>query len=322
MPTRNHYQYPYKKVFDYYIIQAWRGLKQPLPAYTPEMVRAHTALIMAQPFAGPTPSGDRNGVIGMTAGWPKNPEHPDDPEIPRQEILAYKLTDPKVAGVKSKVILSCGQHATEFTGNWVIEGMVNFLAGEELESVFLRQAAEFYVYPDMNPDGRYQAVRQIDMKAAPDPHSGTNMRMRGNPEIYAAGEQDHNRLWDTNGRFSTIDALKRAWTRDTGGKADYFWDIHGPQEHGNWRTPSDEARTGKYAEALMRREPDAIRCGPESGFKPGVANGPPGKLMLYAVSGDGLLVANPYVYEPGGWSMEKLLDSGRRLMLALYDVLK
>ena len=179
MSTPLEFQYRYERIYDYYIIEAWRRLKRPLPAYTPEMVERHTALIMDLPWAAPTPSGDDRGIIGMTVGWLK----------------------------------------------------------------------------------------------------------------------------------------------DTGGKADYFWDIHGPQETGNWRTPSNEARTNRYAEALMRRESEVVRCGPESGFKPQVAEVPPGKLMLYAMSGQGLRVRYPYVYEPGGWTMERLLDTGRNLALALYDVI-
>lgn len=322
MSTPLEFQYRYERIYDYYIIEAWRRLKRPLPAYTPEMVERHTALIMDQPWAAPTPSGDDRGIIGMTVGWPKNADVPDDPEIPSQQVFAYRLTDPECAGAKIKVMLACGQHATEFTGSWVLEGMVNYLAGSDPRAALLRRKAEFFVYPDLNPDGRYQAVHGLEFKAAPDPNADGNMQMRGNPEIYAAGEGDHNRLWETSGRFSTIDLFKTVWLKDTGGKADYFWDIHGPQETGNWRTPSNEAHGNRYAEALMRREPEVVRCGSESGFKPRVAKGPPGKLMLYAMSGQGLRVRYPYVHEPGGWTMERLLDTGRNLALALYDVIR
>ncbi len=257
----------------------------------------------------------------MTNGWPRNGDYPDDPVIPRQKVIAYRITDSKSRSAKIKVMLACGQHAFEFTGNWVLEGMVDFLVSDDPRAIALRQNAEFFVYPDLNPDGRYQAIHGLAFQAAQDPNVGTNLRMRGNPEIYAAGERDHNRLWETNGKFSTIDLFKATWLKDTGGEAEYFWDIHGPQQTGNWRTPRAEARTNRYAEALMQREPEVIRCGPESGFKVKVAAGPPGKLMLYAMSGQGLRVRYPYIYEPGGWTMERLFDSGRNLMLALYDAI-
>lgn len=184
MTTGNEFEYPYDEVYDYYVIEAWRRLEQTPPAYTPQMVRRHTELLLKQPCAAPAPSADERGVIGMTAGWPANPDYPEDDRIPAQKIYGYCITDQANEEPEIKVLLTCGQHATEFTGSWVLEGMVNFLAGSDQRAVFLRQNAAFYVYPDMNPDGRYQAVNNLEMKAAPDPNAGTNMRLRGNPEIY------------------------------------------------------------------------------------------------------------------------------------------
>ncbi len=50
----NCFGYEYEKVFDYYIIQAWRGLDEPVPAYTPEMVKRHTELVGKLPWVRPT----------------------------------------------------------------------------------------------------------------------------------------------------------------------------------------------------------------------------------------------------------------------------
>jgi hypothetical protein len=318
-----YFDYTYEKVLDYYVINAWHGLNETVPAYSPEMVARHTQLVLALPWVKPTPSADKNGVLGQTPGWPKNPDYPEDPEIPPQNILGYQITDPRVDGPKVKMILTSGTHATEFTGNWVLEGMVNFLASSDPRAAFLRKKAIFYVYPDINPEGRYMAVHRIDLKAAPDPNGGTDLRKRGNSELYKSGEKDHNRVWreEFYGKFSTVDILRAAWEKDADNKADYLWDMHGPQMPPNWRTPSTEARTNLYAQALMKREPDVIRCGPESGFKVNVASGPPGKLSGYAYTEEGLHVSYPYVYEPGGWTRERLLESGKNLVLALYDVL-
>ncbi len=317
----SYFDYPYEEVYDYYIIEAWRGLDEPVPAYTPEMVARHTELVAELPWVSPSPSATEGLVLGYTPGWPQDADWPNDPEIPAQPIYGYQITDPDTDGPKVKMVLASGSHATEFTGNWVLEGLVNFVAGSEPEAVFLRENVIFYVYPDVNPEGRYQAVHRIDLEAAPDPNAGTNMRKRGNPELYAAGEQDHNRVWPTTGQFTTIDTITAAMEQDTGGHADYLWDMHGPQEPANWRSPSDEARVNAYAEALLEREPDVLRCGPPGDFKVNVASGPPGKLSLWAKSEEGLQVSYPYVYEPGGWTRERLLESGRNLALALYDVL-
>jgi cephalosporin-C deacetylase-like acetyl esterase len=319
--TEATFEYAYEKVLDYYVIEAWRGLDEPVPAYTGEMVMRHTQLVGQRPWVMPTPSANEDMVLGTTPGWPKSPAYPDDPEIPPQDIYGYQITDPNAEGPKVKMILAAGNHSTEFTGNWVLEGMVNFLAGNDPRAHFLRRKAVVFVYPDINPEGRYQAVHRINLQAAPDPNAGGNLRKRGNPELYAAGLDDHNRVWTTKGQFSTIDTITAAMRRDTGGSADYLWDMHGPQEPPNWRSPLMEARVNEYALALLKHEPDVLRCGPPGNFKVNVASGPPGKLSLWAASSEGLNVTYPYVYEPGGWTRDRLLDSGRKLVLALYDVL-
>jgi len=313
----SYFNYDYEKVLDYRIIKAWRGLDHPVPAYTTEMVARYTELVGKLPWVSPTASADENMVLGKTPGWPKNPKFPDDPEIPPLPMYGYQITDPNIQGPKVKMILAAQNHPREFTGSWVVEGFVNFVAGSDPRAVFLRKKATFYVYPDINPEGRYQAVHRIDLKAAPDPTGST----RGNPELYAAGQSDHNRVWTTQGKFSTVDTITAAMKKDTGGHADYFWDMHGPQDPPNWRSPRMEARINNYALALMKREPDVLRCGPPDKFKRNVASGPPGKLTLWAVSEEGLNVTYPYVYEPGGWTRERLLDAGRNLALALHDAL-
>ncbi len=317
----NSVSYEYEKVFDYYVIQAWRGLGETVPAYTSEMVKRHTELVGKLLWVSPTASADENMVLGRTPGWPKNSAWPDDPEIPSLPMYGYQITDSDAEGPKVKMILAAQNHSTEFTGSWVLEGAVNFIAGSDRRAVALRKKTIVYVYPNINPEGRYQAVHRIDLNAAPDPGAGGNMRKRGNPELYAAGERDHNRVWTTRGKFSTVDTITAAMKQDTGGHADYLWDMHGPQEPANWRSPHMEARINDYALALMKREPDVLRCGPPDAFKRNVASGPPGKLSLWAASEEGLNVTYPYVYEPGGWTRERLLDAGRNLMLALHDVL-
>ena len=104
----SYFEYPYKKVLDYYVINAWSGLNHTVPAYTPEMVARHTSLLLGLPWVEPTPSADEHGIIGKTPGWALNPDYPDDPEIPRQNIYGYMITDPYVNSPKIKMILTSG----------------------------------------------------------------------------------------------------------------------------------------------------------------------------------------------------------------------
>jgi hypothetical protein len=46
---RGLFDYPYERVVEYYVIEAWRNLDEPVPAYTPEMVAWHTALVGSRP---------------------------------------------------------------------------------------------------------------------------------------------------------------------------------------------------------------------------------------------------------------------------------
>ena len=310
--------FEFEEVYDYYVIEAWRDLGERVPAYTREMVTQLAECLASHPHVNPTSSADDGFVIGQTPGWPANPEYPTDPAIPPQDLYGFCISDPD-STADVRMILTAGTHSTEFTGNWVLHGMLEFLVGDTDEANSLREHVAFYVYPDINPEGRYQAVNRIDLEAAPDPNAGTNMRKRGNPELYAAGEKDHNRVWNTEGKFSTVDILSAAMEADAGHGTDYFWGMHGPQSVANWRSPKGRpAWECAYGRALNAREPDVEIAGIPEGIKSGLSF-QPGKLSVWIGTDDGLSVEYPYVYEPGGWSQERLLAAGKNLALALFD---
>ena len=191
------------------------SLAQDVTVYTVDMTEAHTQLVSNSPYVTPTASGDAclalpgcpipDFVVGVSAG-----NVGGDPCVPQHNLYAYKITDPAAAGSKTKVIIDTGNHNTETPGSWTFQGMVDFLVSSEPAAIWLRQVAEFYVYPLVNPDGRYTADG------------------RGNPEMTAEGfGLDHNRVWNTQGQgLSTIDALTTAMQNDTGGDADYLFDFH------------------------------------------------------------------------------------------------
>ncbi len=329
--SNSAFAYPYEKIFDYNVIRRGLWKDSPPPAYTLQMVARHTEAVARSPWVTPTRSCRHDMILGQTIGWPANPGFPDDPAIPPQNVYAYQISD-TAAEFRVKMVIASGNHPGEFSGNWILEGMVNFLAGDDDRAAALRNKAAFFVYPDVNPDGRYQAVHRIDLDAAPSPDSseGFGKRFdsfpetkpgRGNPGLYAAGESDHNRVWNTSGRFRHIDMIKQAMKADTGGKVDYVWDFHGPQEPGNWRSPQGVAAwNSPYGRTLQSREPDVVIAGLPNGFKCGLSY-QPGKLSVWAATNDGLRADYTYVYEPGGWTETRLKEAGRNLALALYDVL-
>jgi len=311
--------FSYEPVTDYYVIEAWRDLEEVVPAYTPEMVAKQTEAMADNPFVEPTPTADDDLMIGRTPGWPVGTENPD---LSPQAVFGYRIGETDAENGDASVILTAGNHGPEFTGSYVLHGAVDFLTSDAVEAVALRRNAVIYVYPDVNPEARYQTVHRLDLEGAPDPNAGTDFRYRGNPELYAAGETDMNRVWHRGDEFHTVDVVTGAMRADTGANVDYIFDMHGPQEVANWRSPQGhDAWESHYGTALQRREPEVRIAGvPDGDFKTGLFDDtPPGKLPVWACTPEGLDIEYAFIHEPGCWTAERCMLSGRRIMLALYD---
>ncbi len=218
--------YEYEEIWDY--VPNVEGCECKVPAYAVEMKARHTRVLLALPWVQPTPSADDKGVLGRSHGWPagKKLEYDDktfEPDVPPQKLFGYQITNPEAEGPKVKVVLAGGNHPHEHMGCWVLEGMVNFLAGGDPRAVGLRDKAVFFVYPMVNPDGRVFHLHGVPRY--------TYARFAASPEMYAAGVPNHNRVWNTTGRFRNIDIVTAAMKKDTGGRADYAWDFHGGCPH-------------------------------------------------------------------------------------------
>ena len=132
--------------------------------YTVEMTEAHTETVFESQYVRATVSGDGDLaldpmspiaelVVGVSAG-----NVGGDPDVPQHNLYGYLITDPCSTGQKSKVVIMTGNHNTEAPGSWAFQGLVDFLVGGEPEADWLRRHGEFYVYPLVNPDGRYTGV--------------------------------------------------------------------------------------------------------------------------------------------------------------------
>ncbi len=194
----------------------------PAPPYTVAMKEAYLEQVRQSPYVTPTASADARLVIGTTRGWQAD-DYPFDldevedhllaayadvVEIPSHPLYGFRITDPEVDYPAVTVVLTDGNHNTEHTGSWAFEGMVDFLLSDDPRADKLRRYAVFYIYPMVNPDGRYTLVG------------------RCNPEIVSAGWLDHNRMWHSAGLLSTIDTLVPAIRFDTGTRVDYALDFH------------------------------------------------------------------------------------------------
>lgn len=191
-----------------------RAQRQDVVAYTMKMKEDHVKNLKERqlPWVAPTNSSDEDFVVGYSYGWP------GEPKIDPLPLFGYQITDPHVSETKTKVVIVGGNHAREDPACWTLHGLIDFLVSDDPRAKTIREHVIFYIYPVVNPDGKQFLLSQ---------EHAALMTVNGNPEIKAAGETNHNRLWNTVGRFTSIDVIKAAIHKDTGGSVDYFFDFHG-----------------------------------------------------------------------------------------------
>ncbi len=120
--------------------------------------------------------------------------------------MGYRITDLTGVPDKTSVVLASGVHANETLGNYVLEGLVDFLTGDEFEAALLRKYADFHVYPMINPDGRFAGY---------------------NRSTVANEAQDPNRFWlpSSYGGIPEVGTVATAMLADTSA-VDYLIDFH------------------------------------------------------------------------------------------------
>ncbi len=267
-------------------------------AYTMEMKKAHVRQLLDRglPWVVPTASADGDLVIGRSFGWS------GEPELPPQPIFGYSITDPRAGGEKWRVVLIGGNHAREDPACWSLHGMIEFLVSGDPRARELREKVVFYVYPSVNPDGKWHIVS---------PEHRALMTINGNPELRAAGENNHNRVWNTDGRFTSIDTVKSAIQRDTGGSPEYLFDFHGIP----WLSYSFACERNLSSPLMNTLRGRGIN------FRRSQVPGTPGMMRTWALDEEGLNA--DYAFTPELASKEKLamLERGKRFALAFHDAI-
>lgn len=200
----------------------------------------------ASEHVSPTASGDSMLVIGQTAGGTDDLGR----DIGPHDLHGFVITDSSAAGPKAKVVLSGGVHANETTGSHALHGLVEWLLGADAEAAALRRAAEIYVYPMVNPDGRFAGYNRHTVQAV---------------------SEDPNREWDSGrwGNNQEVRIVAQAMVADTGGDVDYFLDFHSTVGTGAHYAYLDmdgnftgrDMRTDPFWTSLQSRDPLAARDG-------------------------------------------------------------
>ncbi|MCA9235931.1 MAG: succinylglutamate desuccinylase/aspartoacylase family protein [Planctomycetales bacterium] len=172
--------------------------------YSYGRVVEHTQELIGNPWASATISGNSSLVVGPSPGGVDDLGR----TIAPRDMFGYKITDTtQPASSKKKVVLFSGVHANETLGNLTLEGLVDFLVSDDPEAARLRRLAEFYVYPMVNPDGRFAGYNRSTVQAP---------------------ATDPNRVWDPPG-YGGLDDVRVAGEvsrADTGGDVDYVIDFH------------------------------------------------------------------------------------------------
>lgn len=79
--------------------------------------------------------------------------------VPSQKMYAFGVWDnavnPSDGSAKRNAIITGGVHAGEHVGNWAMEGFIRFLFSGTTKAIDLLRNYKFYIYPLINPMGRY-----------------------------------------------------------------------------------------------------------------------------------------------------------------------
>lgn len=168
------------------------------------------------------------------------------------------------------------------------------LISDDPRMAHLRRITEFYFYPQVDPEGRWQG------------HYGTGPI---NPTV------DHNRIWDNPVGNPEVQIIEAAMQADTGGTVEYFFDFHGM-----WRPRTELASSPPMynsdfpAYLLHYVDPVVLNVNWDVRFGHVWAESAGGLNATYA--------ATPEIGSVPLWKPDRWLDYGAAYALAFFDMLE
>jgi len=215
------------------------------PAYSYGRSIDHTQQVLASPWASPTAStqtgrGATAGVIGQSPGGTDDLGR----TIAPRDIYAYRITNPatdSAVTAKRKVVIATGQHPGEVLGTHTFAGLVDWLISDDPRAAALRDVAEFYAYPTLNPDGRFAGYSRSTVQ---NPNQDPNGRWSpskwiGLEDIQANGEA---MILDVQATPGSVDAFIDFHSTIPTGGDDFGFIEFEQNDHqvGWWRTLLDD----------------------------------------------------------------------------------
>lgn len=177
------------------------------PIYTWAQVEADIASWIASEFVFPTTSsaGSPNDLSFYELPSTTNGSSAGNRAIPAAKLYGFKITNSAESGPKNTCVITCGVHAGETPAQFALTAIVEFLLGSTRQAVFLRKYWEIYIYPEVNPQGRYGGLYY----SSPD-----------------SLDVNFGAKWNTTGQDEAIDRCKSAALIDTGGDVQASFDLH------------------------------------------------------------------------------------------------
>ncbi len=283
----------------------------------------YLASIKTSPYVRPTPSGDANFIIGYTPGtggrdangnlWLDANGNPYTDfmgrVVPSMPIYAFMITDTNAHGQKTRVVLQSGNHGAEHWAHYALEGMINALLSNDPNMVALRRMADFFVYPDVNPEGNLCGYWRSTPVNAVDDHN----RVWADENTYIANPTK-------NPEVALVEAAQRA----DAGTCEYFFDVHGQWERNNYPTYPDNSYSFAYGSPFQQ---NYLKVDPTSAGKAVAWGGDPRFAMGYAycpVDKGGLAgtcTMSPEIGMIPGQTADNNRQLGYYYMTALYTTL-
>lgn len=231
--------------------------------------------------------------------------------VPSLNLYGCRLTDPLSTATKTKVVLTGGNHANESHSLYVLEGMMNLLSGANPVADYLRTYADIYIYPQVNPEGRWA------------PGAGKTSSLGQQP---SHPNLDHNRYWNDpetptgiyNLPWAETVIVRDALLNDTGAEnVEYIIDFHSP----------DETESGKsyiYTTTQDAASDFAQAAVGTGGFTVSISSGEPGMMRIWGCSSDGLNATygfTPEIRRQPNDSPDEYMQLGENLTFALYTAM-
>ncbi|MEX0776569.1 MAG: M14 family zinc carboxypeptidase [Phycisphaeraceae bacterium] len=263
--------------------------------YSMDRTGAWVSQVNASPWVTPTATANANLVVGQTLGTAGGGYNDSSGRsVDSQNLYGLRITDPAATGPKAKIVMIGGNHSGEPTGSHALQGMVDFVLSNDPRAVQLRKVAEFYVYPQTDPEGRAAGY------------------YRSNPQNPA---DNHNRQWSNPTGFTELEILQASMRADTGADIDYFFDFHSYGSATSYKLNLPNAdRTSDYVLALLEI----------NGMPLAAAETDPGTARGWATMAGGLNADFSFTPEFGflpGWQAADYQQIGADYALALHAVL-